>query len=108
MWAGTSGTGPFDAANPDNLVIDKDGGVWFGTDGNFGTNGRADACYYLDLDPANRAGQPGVVNASYGKAFRFVAGPSDSEATGPCFSSDRKTFFFAVQYPGENVYSTWP
>jgi secreted PhoX family phosphatase len=26
-WLGTKGTGPYDAANPDNLMIDHDGGV---------------------------------------------------------------------------------
>ena len=67
VWEGTEGTGPFDVANPDNLAIDRDGGVWFGTDGNYGRNGTADALYYLDLNPAH---------ATYGTAFRFAAGPS--------------------------------
>jgi secreted PhoX family phosphatase len=96
--------GLYDAGSPDNIMIDADGGVWFGTDGNFGTNGHADALYYLDLDPAHRA----TPVPTYGKAFRVVAGPSDSEATGPAFSPDMRTLFFNVQHPGEDQYSTWP
>jgi hypothetical protein len=107
-WHGSKAAGPYDAANPDNIVIDKDGGVWFGTDGNFSTNKTADAFYYLDLDPAHRAGQPGIVNATFGKAFRLVSVPSDAETTGPAFSADMRTLFVSVQHPGENVYSTWP
>lgn len=107
-WLGNEGDGPFDAANPDNLMIDADGGMWFGTDGNFGRNGTADSVYYLDLNPANSEG----VNPTFGVPFRVVAGPSDSEATGPALSADMGTIFFNVQHPGENieslVFSTWP
>ncbi len=108
VFQGSKGPGVFDAADPDNLMIDREGGVWFGTDGNFGVNGHADALYYLDLDPAHKPGQPGVVAASWGLPFRVVAGPSDSEATGPAFSSDLRTLFFAVQHPGEDKFSQWP
>ena len=105
---GTDGDGAFDASDPDNLVIDRGGGVWFGTDGNFGVSGHADAIYYLDLDPTHKAGEPGIVTPTWGKALRVVAGPSDSEATGPALSSDMRTLFFSVQHPGEAVYSAWP
>ena len=105
---GSKGAGAFDVANPDNLMLDADGGLWFGTDGNVGTNGAADGLYYLDLDPAPRAGEPGVVKPSWGVGFRVVAGPSDAEATGPAFSSDMRTLFFAVQHPGEDRFSQWP
>ena len=71
-FQGTEGSGPFDAGNPDNILIDRDGGVWFGTDGNFGLNGHADGVYYLDLDPMHRAGTMGVTTPSYGLAFRVV------------------------------------
>jgi hypothetical protein len=107
-WGGSKGKGDTDAANPDNLMIDKDGGVWFGTDGNFGTNSHADSIYYLDLDPNHAAGKPGIVKASYGVALRVVAMPSDAEATGPAFTPDMRTLFVAVQHPGETVFSTWP
>lgn len=103
VWAGTEGTGPFDACDPDNLMLDGDGGVWFVTDGNFGVNGTADALYYLDLDPAHRAGP------TFGVAFRIMAGPSDSESTGPVLSSDMRTIFVNIQHPGEDsAPSTWP
>jgi uncharacterized protein len=104
VWQGSSGSSAFDAANPDNLLIDAKGGVWFGTDGNFGTNGRADGIYYLDLDPKHRAGE----NPSFGRAFRVAATPSDAEATGPAFSSKMGTLFFSVQHPGEDQPSSWP
>ena len=103
-WLGSGGKDLFTVANPDNLMIDADGGVWFGTDGNFGRNGTSDGLYYLDLDPAHKA----TATPTYGMPFRVVAGPSDSEATGPAFSSDMGTIFFNVQHPGESVYSTWP
>jgi secreted PhoX family phosphatase len=108
VWQGTKGTGIFDAADPDNILIDSKGGVWFGTDGNFGTNGTADAFYYLDLDPRHRAGVAGVTNPSFGKAFRVAAVPSDAETTGPAFSADEATIFLSVQHPGEERQSSWP
>jgi secreted PhoX family phosphatase len=111
VWRGTTGRGPFDAACPDNLMLDRDGGLWFGTDGNVGVNGTADAIYYLDLDVRNRAGAPGIVHASFGRPFRVVATPSDAEATGPCLTSDERTLFLGVQHPGEDYVqrpSKWP
>jgi secreted PhoX family phosphatase len=108
VWRGSEGTGPFDAANPDNLMLDAHGGLWFGTDGNHGVNGHADALYYLDLDPAHRAGKVGSGGATHGLAFRVAAAPSDAEATGPAFSSDMRTIFFSVQHPGEDTVSVWP
>ncbi|MBK8015191.1 MAG: DUF839 domain-containing protein [Deltaproteobacteria bacterium] len=111
-WAGSSGDDDQDpdleAANPDNLVLDAHGDVWFGTDGNFGTNNHADALYYLDLDPTHRAGQEGVERPTFAFAFRVAAGPSDSEATGPAFNADQSTLFFDVQHPGESTVSHWP
>jgi hypothetical protein len=107
-WLGTAGKGLFDAANPDNIMIDSHGGVWFGTDGNFGKNGTADAFYYLDLDPQHREGAAGVSSPTFGKALRIAAVPSDAETTGPAFSSDEATIFLSVQHPGEDQPSTWP
>lgn len=88
----------WDFSDPDNLAIDKDGGVWFGTDGYFGSSdsqgsGRSDAIYYLDTNPANAN--------SFGRPFRVIAGPGNSEATGPCFTPDMKTLFYGAQHPGE-------
>ncbi|MCA8912464.1 MAG: DUF839 domain-containing protein [Planctomycetes bacterium] len=96
-WRGSAGTTALEAADPDNLVIDRDGGVWFGTDGNYGTNGTADAFYYLDLS-----------SSGVGRAFRVVAVPSNAECTGPCFSSDMCSLFASIQHPGEGIPSSWP
>jgi secreted PhoX family phosphatase len=100
----------WDFADPDNIAIDKDGGVWFGTDGYFGSSsgaggvglGRSDAIYYLDTNPAN--------TNSFGRAFRVIAAPSNAEATGPCFTPDMRTMFYNAQHPGEQPgpASTWP
>jgi secreted PhoX family phosphatase len=103
-WLGLQGTDDFAAARPDNLAIDPEGGVWFGTDGNFSRNSRADAVYYLDQTTQ--------------RAFRIAAVPSDAEVTGPAFTADGRTLFVNVQHPGEgsapatgqggNRYSSWP
>jgi hypothetical protein len=105
-WAGETTAGLFTASCPDNVMIDEKGGVWFGTDGNFGASARksADAVYYLDLDPAHKT----TPTPTYGLAFRVVAGPSDAEVTGPAFSPKMSTLFFAVQHPGEDSTSNWP
>ena len=92
--------GEFSWAAIDNIMIDPDGGVWFGTDGNPRQNSGTDALYYLDTDPTH-------VN-TYGLAFRVAAGPSDSEATGPYIVPDGRTIFFNVQHPGESDFSAWP
>lgn len=105
-WGGNVAGGTFDAGSPDNLAIDRDGGVWFGTDGYFGSSMRrsADGIYYLDLDPAHRS----MPTPTYGLAFRVAAAPSDAEATGPAFTPGMGTLFFNVQHPGEDVLSNWP
>jgi secreted PhoX family phosphatase len=106
VFAGSDGGGLWDAADPDNLMIDRDGGMWFGTDGNFGTSQRrsADAVYYLDLDPAHRT----TPTPTFGLAFRIAAAPSDAEATGPALSSGMGTLFVSIQHPGEEQTSSWP
>ncbi len=106
VWEGKqSQTDVFAATNPDNLLIDADGGVWFGTDGNFGNNGQtSDAVYYLDLDPAHHD----TKRATYGRAFRIAAVPSDAEATGIALTSRMSTLFLSVQHPGERESSRWP
>lgn len=104
---GDAGYDPlYSAAKPDNIAIDREGGVWFGTDGNFGASAYADGIYYLDMDPAHKA--PAVANPTFGKAFRVLAVPSDAEATGPAFTPDMQTLFINVQHPGEDIYSAWP
>ena len=109
-WQGQRGNGEFDGENPDNIMIDADGGVWFGTDGNYSeSRSTVDSLYYLDLHPGNAEGAEGVAMPTYGKAFRVISGPSNSEATGPAFNADMTTIFFNAQHPGEEgVISTWP
>ncbi|MCP3141337.1 PhoX family protein [Pyxidicoccus xibeiensis] len=106
VWKGEtaslSATPEYSAAKPDNLAIDRDGGVWFGTDGNFNANKVSDSVYYLNQSPAHRG------NEYFRRAFRVLSVPSDAEATGPAFSPDMKTLFVSVQHPGEDNYSVWP
>jgi len=100
FWAAWNGrrivnsSDPYIASCPDNIVIDAEGGVWFGTDGNPGNNNRADSVYYLDLEEST--------------AYRVATTPSDAEFTGPSFTPDGSTLFFNVQHPGESWTSLWP
>ena len=110
-WRIPDETDVFETGSPDNLLIDQDGGVWFGTDGQFRPGERTDGLYYLDLDPRHREGRAGIRVPTFGLAFRVVSGPGDSEATGPAFNSDMTTIFFNVQHPGadyEQHPSTFP
>ncbi len=108
VWGGDDDTAErYDGGNPDNILVDKDGGVWFGTDGYFGlTLGVTpadvghDAMYYLDTEDDN--------SNTYGRAFRILTVPSDAEHTGPSFTPDMSTLFFSVQHPGEDNASSWP
>lgn len=105
-WGGNTSGGLFDAGSPDNIAIDAAGGVWFGTDGYFGSSMRrsADAFYYLDLEPQHKY----TPVPTYGLAFRVAAVPSDAEQTGPAFTPGMTTLFFNVQHPGEDILSSWP
>ena len=110
VFFGSQGESAFDTARPDNLSIDADGGVWFGTDGNTSgsTNASADGIHYLDLDPAHKAGAPGVVNPTYGRGIRILHSANDAEATGPAWNSTMDTIFYNAQHPGEGRASAWP
>lgn len=90
---------------PDNFVIDKEGNVWIATDGNNSSDrlGMNDGVYVLDPQT---------------KTFKmFMSGVVGCEICGPEFSDDHKTFFCAIQHPGEvedattdpnRPSSTWP
>ena len=110
VFFGSQGDSAFDTARPDNLSIDADGGVWFGTDGNTSgsTNASADGIHFLDLNPAHKEGQPGIVNPTYGIGFRILHSANDAEATGPAWSSSMETIFYNAQHPGEFRASEWP
>jgi secreted PhoX family phosphatase len=110
VFFGSQGTTAFDTARPDNLSIDADGGVWFGTDGNTSgsTNASADGIHFLDLNPAHKEGAEGVVNPTYGLGFRILHSANDAEATGPAWNSSMDTIFYNAQHPGESRLSNWP
>lgn len=91
-WRGSPDATTFAAANPDNIALDGEGGIWFGTDGNFAAD-KQDGLYYLEVadDPADS------------RAWRIAGMPSDAENTGPMFASDERTLFFSVQHPAEDL-----
>ncbi|MEM7156342.1 MAG: alkaline phosphatase PhoX [Myxococcota bacterium] len=91
-WRGSAEGTTFTATDPDNLAIDSEGGIWFGTDGNFSEQTQ-DAIYYLQV-----AEEP-----TESRAWRVASVPSDAEATGPSFSSDEHSLFFNVQHPHEDL-----
>ncbi len=85
---------------PDNFVIDKLGNVWIATDGNPSSSRlkKNDGVYVLN---------------PFKKEFKmFLSGVPGCEICGPEFSDDWKTFFCAIQHPGEtdtnNPNSKWP
>ncbi len=87
---------------PDNFVIDKLGNVWIATDGNpsFSRLKKNDGVYVLN---------------PFTKEFKMVlSGVPGCEICGPEFSDDWKTFFCAIQHPGEgetpsnDLSSRWP
>jgi secreted PhoX family phosphatase len=106
VWLGSRGTGPFDAACPDNLLVDRWGGVWFGTDGNPAVNGAPDALYWLEVPPLGIDDAPDPP----ARAWRIATVPGGAEATGPCLTPDGRTLFLSVQHPGEDLAqpSPWP
>ena len=76
---------------PDNCAVDAAGRLWIATDGNsLGATGRADGIWALETDGALR-----------GTSRLFFRVPVGAEMCGPYFTPDDKTFFLAVQHPGE-------
>ena len=97
-------------ANPDNLLIDRQGDVWMVTDVSTSKMNRS-----LN-SRSQEKGKPGNVSSilgnntmwflptsgeNLGKAFLFATGPMECEITGPCFTPDEQTMFAAIQHPGE-------
>ncbi len=104
VWGGNDTEGVYAATNPDNLMLDADGDLWFGTDGSYGATGLTDGFYHLDRNPAHKTSKV----PTWGKPFRVVSVPIDAEATGPALSAAESTLFLSVQHPGEWVASRWP
>lgn len=97
-------------ANPDNLILDREGNVWMVTD--ISTKKMNNAVKSRTDDNGKPASISGLFgnNAIWyiptggeeaGKAFLFGTGPMECEITGPCFTPDYGSLFVAVQHPGE-------
>lgn len=74
---------------PDNCAFDRKGRIWIATDGS-GKQGIADGIWACDVRGPGRA-----------LTRRFLAAPVGAEVCGPCFTPDNRTFFCAIQHPGE-------
>ncbi len=87
----TSSNGWF--ANPDNCVVDAEGRLWIATDGNTaGKTGRADGLWAMETEGKER-----------GTGRLFFRCPVGAEMCGPCVTPDTRTFFVAVQHPGQSA-----
>jgi secreted PhoX family phosphatase len=76
---------------PDNCAIDATGRLWVATDGNkLAATGRADGIWAVETEGDLR-----------GTSRLFFRVPLGAEMCGPYFTPDDKTFFVAVQHPGE-------
>lgn len=107
---GEPSAGGMGFANPDNLLLDKNGNVWMVTDISTGKMNKSVKNRTSDHGkPANVSGMFGNNGLWYiptsgenaGKAFLFATGPMECETTGPCFTPDQQTMFLAIQHPGE-------
>ena len=91
-------------ATPDNLAFDDAGRMWIATDGVDDALGPNDGVFVVDTEGPLR-----------GRCRQFLSAPVGSEVTGPAFTPDNRTFFLAIQHPGEvakasydNPGSRWP
>ena len=76
---------------PDNCAVDAAGRLWVATDGNkLEATGRADGVWAVETEGELR-----------GTSRLFFRVPLGAEMCGPYFTPDDKTFFVAVQHPGE-------
>ena len=82
---------------PDNSVIDAEGRLWIGTDGNSAEEtGRADGLWALTSDGENLP-----------VGIHFFRCPHGAELQGPFFTPDTQSLFVSVQHPGEGG-EGWP
>ena len=81
---------------PDNIAFDSKGRIWIVTDGAPEAAGVADGVYAADT-------------MGHGRALTrcFYQAPTGAEVCGPIFTPDDRTFFLAVQHPGEDRGSTF-
>jgi len=80
-------------SHPDNLAFDPDGNLWLVSDHPGGEG--------LDVFGNNSCWVLPRTGAWAGQALCFAIGPVESELCGPCFDSEFRTLFLAVQHPGE-------
>lgn len=107
---GDPANGGIGFANPDNLLLDKNGNVWIVTDMSTGKMNKSVKSRTDDQGkPASISGLFGnnsiwfipTTGEDAGKAFLFAKGPMECETTGPCFTPNEETMFLAIQHPGE-------
>ena len=89
-------------ACPDNMAFDPKGRIWIATDGLPGGAGCPDGVWAADTEGPGKA-----------LTKHFFDTPAGAELCGPEFTPDGKTFFVAVQHPGEksdyaNPSTRWP
>ncbi len=82
-------------SNPDNCAFDSKGRLWIATDG-APKSGIAEGVWATDVEDEGRM-----------LTKRFFAAPRGAELCGPCFTPDDRTFFAAVQHPGDEKDSTF-
>ena len=97
-------------ANPDNLLIDRQGNVWMVTDISTGKLNNAVKSRTNDKE------KPKTISGVFGnnsiwyiptsgegalKPLLFGIGPMECEVTGPCFTPHEDTMFVSIQHPGE-------
>ena len=81
---------------PDNIAFDSKGRLWIVTDGAPSAAKVADGVYATDT-----AGEGCALTRL------FYQAPTGAEVCGPIFTPDDKTFFIAVQHPGEDKGSSF-
>jgi len=76
---------------PDGMLFDRNGLLWFQTDGST-----------TNVGPFKGMGnnQMLVGNTTTGEIKRFLVGPKGAEITGGAWSSDYSTMFVGIQHPG--------
>lgn len=81
---------------PDNLALDRAGGLWITTDGRAYSHGENDGVFVVPTRGVHRA-----------TAWTFLTAVPGAEVCGPCFTPDQRTFFCAIQHPGTSLTSSY-
>lgn len=103
-------TGGESLACPDNLLFDKNGGLWICTDMSSSVMGKGpyqkfanNGLFYIPMSGADA-----------GNVFQIASAPVGAELTGLCFAPGGQSLFMSVQHPGEGTthldspISHWP